>query len=504
MRKVIPKEIELGEIAVNDIEIDAKSRDDIPQILWGLQYLYEKKEVREAIFTAIEKLIPENIDKNNGRPGLCLWRILVLGMLRVNLNWNYDRLQEMANNHKIIRKFLGHHAHDDHYYHLQTLKDNIRLFTPEILCEINQTIVSAGHKLLKKKQSETLRCRCDSFVVKTNVHFPTDINLLWDAVRKAIDLTYKLCDKHGITSWRQFEYNLKIIKRSYRLVQKAKKARSKDAKQKQKVSDGIMQAHQSYTDLTSTYFAKVMQTIEYAEKNYQLSLLDLVLIKNIKKFVKHGERQIDQIIRRVINEEKIPHNEKVFSLFEPHTEWISKGKLGVPVELGLKVCIVEDQNQFILHHRVMIQEVDSDITVLMAQETMEKFENLHSMSYDRGFYSGKNRSDLQEILEKVSLPKRGKHSQKDKEIEASEDYKKAKQKHSAVESAINALDVHGLDRCPDRGLIGFERYVALAIVARNIQRIGAILQRKKQRKSLLRQQREQRVLSLGEQIKKVA
>jgi len=77
-----------------------------------------------------------------------------------------------------------------------------------------------------------------------------------------------------------------------------------------------------------------MQTIKYIEQNCQLGLGDIVLIEEIKKFIKHGERQIDQIIRRIINGEKIPHGEKVFSLFEPHTEWISKGKLGVPVELG--------------------------------------------------------------------------------------------------------------------------------------------------------------------------
>ncbi len=65
----------------------------------------------------------------------------------------------------------------------------------------------------------------------------------------------------------------------------------------------------------------------------------------------HATRQIDQIRRRVILGEVIAHEEKVFSIFEPHTEWISKGKAGVPVELGLKVCILEDQHQFILHHQ---------------------------------------------------------------------------------------------------------------------------------------------------------
>ena len=76
----------------------------------------------------------------------------------------------------------------------------------------------------------------------------------------------------------------------------------------------------------------------------------------MQRFIDHGWRQIDQIRRRVIEDERIPHEEKVFSVFEEHTEWVSKGKAGVPVELGLRVCVLEDQFGFILHHRVMEQQ----------------------------------------------------------------------------------------------------------------------------------------------------
>ena len=87
------------------------------------------------------------------------------------------------------------------------------------------------------------------------------------------------------------------------------------------------------------------------------------------------------------------------------------------------------------------------------------------------------------------MPKKGKLSKKDKEIQNSKSYRYAKQKHSAIESAINALDVHGLDKCPDHGIHGFERYVAIAIVARNIQRIGAIIHQRDQK---LHEKRERR------------
>ena len=106
------------------------------------------------------------------------------------------------------------------------------------------------------------------------------------------------------------------------------------------------------------------------------------------------ERQIDQIRRRVVFDEKIAHKEKVFSIFQPHTEWISKGKAGVAQELGLAVCVHKDQFGFILHHRVMQQQTDDKVAVVMVQETKDRYENLFGSSFDRGFYSPENKSQL--------------------------------------------------------------------------------------------------------------
>ncbi len=210
----------------------------------------------------------------------------------------------------------------------------------------------------------------------------------------------------------------------------------------------------------------------------------------IDEYIKHGNRQIDQIRCRVLCGEVIPNEEKVFSLFKPHTEWIYKGKLGVPVELGVRVCIAEDRDQFILHHKIMWKETDERLTVPMVKEVKERFPNLYSVSYDRGFYSKDNRDQLNELLDSHALPKKGKVSKNDREIQSEESYIYAKKKHSAVESAINALNVHGLDCCPDHGKTGFARYVALAVVARNVQHIGAILQKKERRLLVLREKRQ--------------
>lgn len=207
----------------------------------------------------------------------------------------------------------------------------------------------------------------------------------------------------------------------------------------------------------------------------KLGACDPLLFSRLNGYIAHAEVQMGQIQRRVFNEEVIPHEEKVFSIFQPHTEWISKGKAGVPVELGLRVCIIEDQYRFILHHQVMEKVTDSDIAVSIIEETKKRFPNLRSISYDKGFHSKDNQRDLKVLVEKVVMPKKGKLSKIDKAHESEPEFRRLQQQHSAVESAINALEVHGLDICLDHGIKGFKRYVALAVLARNIHRYGALL-----------------------------
>jgi hypothetical protein len=173
--------------------------------------------------------------------------------------------------------------------------------------------------------------------------------------------------------------------------------------------------------------------------------------------------------------ERIPHGEKVFSIFEEHTEWISKGKAGVPQELGLKVCVVEDRYGFFLHHVVMRHRTDEKVAVFLIEATKKRFPQLASCSFDKNFYTPDNRKQLERLLELAVLPKKGRLSEEEKVIESADEFVQARRKHPAVESGINALENHGLDRCRDHGLRGFERYVGLAVVARNIQILGTIL-----------------------------
>ena len=331
-----------------------------------------------------------------------------------------------------------------------------------------------------------LKGRCDSFVVETNVEYPTDTGMLFDAIRKTITLTAELCDRHNIPGWRQWAYNIQRAKHHWRKAQRSQRSRKADAE------EGKQKAFSAYLNVVEGYYQKSQLSLDQLQaKSQTLSPKDWSHLQDsiteIRDFHGYVELFSDQIKRRVLEGEVIPADEKVFSIFEPHTEWIVKGKAGVPVELGLKVCIVEDQYQFILHHRVMENIQDVDIAVDIIKETQEKFSSMRSCSFDKGFHSPTNQATLTEYLDEVTLPKKGKLSSEEKTKERSEIFRKARRQHSAVESAINALEHNGLDRCPDHGLDGFKRYVALGILSRNLQRIGAIVLAKEL--SLLKRQR---------------
>ncbi|AGX86823.1 ISNCY-like element ISSymo1 family transposase [Candidatus Symbiobacter mobilis] len=482
MRSVINPQMKLGEDPIANIQLDLRSRDDIPKLLLGLQYIYTIPDVRKEVFSILSEILPvlpsgEKVKAHMGRPGMSQWQILVIGVVRLGLNIDYDRLEELVNQHRTLRQMLGHTDwYDETKYNVQTLKDNLRLFTPEILDRINQVVVKTGHTLVKKSPDDVLHGRCDSFVVETDVHFPTDLNLLFDAIKKIIAWSAKLAEKHKLSGWRQHEHSYRQFKKQYRHIQRLRRSHSKNEAKRAAKEAAIHEACEEYLKQAKELFERATQTRqEVVLAASQISAQEQGLLSKLQVFIGHAEKLSDQIRRRVINGERIPHSEKIFSLFEPHTEWISKGKAGVPVELGVKVCILEDQHRFILHHHVMEKQEDNEVAVPMVEAAKERFSTLNAVSFDKGFHSQENQKKLAKLLDCAALPKKGRCSQAEQERESSETFVKLRKAHSAVESAINGLEHFGLDMCPDEGIKGFKRYVSLSVLARNFYRIGMVV-----------------------------
>lgn len=256
-------------------------------------------------------------------------------------------------------------------------------------------------------------------------------------------------------------------------MQNLRHSTSQDESKKAKRQAQINRKYADFVDYCTQQITKVENQIKYINQH---NLLPPELnTAEIQLYVEYAKLFQDQIIRRVFNGEKIPHEEKMFSVFEPHTEWIVKGKAGVRQELGLRVCVVTDSTGFTLHHKVMQRKNDSDVAVEVIGAALEKFPNIGSCSFDKGFWSPRNKLELETMLDTVALPKKGRLSKVDKEHQHSKAFMAANKGHSAVESAINAHENHGLDKCPDKGIAGYKKYVSLSVLGRNIQHLGALL-----------------------------
>ena len=301
-----------------------------------------------------------------------------------------------------------------------------------------------------------LQGRCDSFVVETDVHYPTDVNLLWDAMRCLIRESGRAANECGLSGWRQWLYVTATVKSRFNTVRRTGKASPERVK--------------AYLDRCRKLVARAEVTRAELHDPRVRSLLKRGNPVLIARYMGYAEKVLDQVRRRLPEGETIPHEEKVFSIFEDHTRWVSKGKAGVPVELGVPVCIVEDECGFILNHRIMWEGSDVDHAVPVVEETQFRYPSFRSCGFDRGFHSPSNRLRLDELLDHDILPRKGYLSKADIIREGEETFVAMRRQHPAVESAINNLEHRGLDRVRAHGSVGFERVVGLSVLAFNFHR----------------------------------
>ena len=126
MREVHRSQFQLGQVPIEEIWINPKSRDDIPAVLKGLQHIWCDEELRERLFALLDEHILPEADRTVGRPGMELWQILVLGVLKQGLGCDFDRIHELTNHHDTIRAFLGHSDFGDKtHYEYQTVVDRV-------------------------------------------------------------------------------------------------------------------------------------------------------------------------------------------------------------------------------------------------------------------------------------------------------------------------------------------------------------------------------------------
>ena len=471
MRLRFQQQLSIDSFPIPDVTFPLKSRDEMPPVLKALHFIFITPELSEKVFALLEDKINKG-KQDTGRKGMDLWHILVLSVVRHALDTNWDRLAYLANYDALLRRVLGLRTpdevdEDNLDFSAQNLRDNVRLLDEDLLREINSIVADAGHKLLKKKeQEEPIRLKTDTYAVEVNVHFPTDLNLLWDSVRKCLDCIGFLNLEIPIYGWRKLAMLRRTLKSTFRSTsQQVFKGKKEEAK-KQSVT-GYLELCKMITKKSEITFATVAP---FATKPSIVKAC-----AELNDFIAYAKKHIDLVNRRLLKGEVIPAEEKIYSIFEPHAEWLSKGKLNKKVELGHLTMITTDTQHYIVDYKVLEDQRDAAQVPSLTDRLKEKYaeKKIYSHSFDKGFFSKVNYEALEKAnIEHIILPKKGKKNKVETERESTEEFKLLRNKHSAVESNINMLEHHGLNKCVDKGIEGFKRSVGLSVLAYNLHILG--------------------------------
>ncbi len=485
MRRAIDEQRRFACQAVKDIKLNLNCRDEIIPILAALQHIYCRAELRDRILGFVAADVNRDSRDDCGRKGLDYWQVLVLAAVRLGCNFDYDRLQNLAEEHRALRMMMGlGDWGDDTDFGWRRIRDNVCLLKPETIEQISHLIVEEGHRLVPEA-AET--ARADSFVMETNIHYPTESSLIHDGLRKVTELGVPLAEHLGLSGWRQHAHLLKRVKRTSREIARIAARKGGHYKKRLKV------AYRKLLKLAGRILARAH---EICEKPGTRDVLAQARVVELTTFIERTKHVMGTARRRVIEGESVPNEDKLFSIFEPHTQLYKRGKAGEPVQFGRLVMVYEDAVGFITHHHLLPRDVgDRDVLIEQTQIVQDRLGGrIQRASFDRGFHSPENQTALAKIIEHPCLPKPGEKQSAQQDKNATLQFREARQSHPGIESAIGALQSgNGLERCRDRSELGFERYLALGILGRNLHVLGRLVIARKNQlceaaKSLRRQQ----------------
>jgi hypothetical protein len=402
------------------------------------------------------------------------WEIAVLAGVRLGCNLDYDKLQDLADNHRRLRQIMGigDWQAEEVDFDWRRIEDNLMKLQPETLKKINDLIVRAGHALEPKAIQSV---RGDTFVVETNIHYPTESSLIGDGLRKVITLAARLAGAQGLPGWRQHEHWLHKVKKLVRDIDRATRVKNQAGQAR------LQTGYKELLHVADDLLQRGRQLAAGLQLPENLSVVDLAGgagTKELLHYVDLTAKVCSTARRRVLEGETVPHEEKIFSIFEPHTELIKRGKQPVPIQFGHNVFVIEDAVGFVVDYRVVANGVlDQDLVVPVMKKLQERFGGkIKSASFDRAFHTPENQRQLAEIVGTPCIACKGQEKGHQQREEGTAAFRQARQHHPGVESAVGALQAgNGLKRCRDRSKRGYERYVALGILGRNLQTLGKLL-----------------------------
>ena len=409
---------------------------------------------------------------NTGRKGLTPQQVLrSLILMRVK-NWDYRELRERIADGLTLRRFADFNCqpvpkHD-------AFQRAFNRVTPQTLRRVNELLITTA---VGMGLEDGGKLRVDTTVVETDIHHPTDNTLLWDVVRVVTRLVGQLATaiERPIKGFRN---RTRAARRRMLALQRMTRTQRQGQQQKK---------YRELIDITDEVVKRARGSLRHTGKVRPTDPVAQLAVEELRRQIEHycglGERVIDQARRRVLQGEQVPNAEKIYSIFEPHTDLIKRGKVRTPVEFGHKVFLAESAQGLITQYEVLNGNPSDEDHVEASLNRHQAMFGSAPQVYgsDRGFFSEQNLATCERSgVEIVCIPQRGGTKSAEREArEKSPAFKKGQRFRAGIEGRISVLfRGRGMKRCLAEGRERFELLVGAAVLANNLLTIASLMQKR--------------------------
>jgi len=433
----------------------------------------EDEQLVATVYDALAKRHPHSRCRGRqGTPAEVVLRLLILKHVR---NWSYGVLEREVRANLVYRDFsrVGSAKMPD----AKTIGRWGLALGPQVIKQIHERIVQIAQA---EEVTEGRRMRIDTTVTETNIHYPTDSSLLADGVRVLIRTMKKITKIAGETGAKLRDRSRSV---KLRALEIARAARAKGQQSKQKLE-------RAYTNLLNSTSRVVGQAKQFSKevaegvKRSADTVMQLAL-EGLRQEIDSMIPRVKQVMKQT--RARIFHGDtraegKIFSLFEPSTEIIRKGKAGKPNEFGKMVKLQEAENQIVTDYEVYDQRPSDSNLLVPAIETHQKIlgRTPHLVAADAAFYSAKNEAAAKaKGVKRVCVPNRSTKSAERQREQKKRWFRNGQKWRTGCEGRISvAKRRHGLNRCRYKGDNGMKRWVGLGVISDNLINIGRVKARK--------------------------
>jgi len=462
------------QISFADLELMRQGMGLEPLLQAISDFLDDQEEMIERVRRDLVRALRK---PGSGRSGLTPQQILrSLVLMRVK-NWDYRELRERIADGLMLRQFADFYC--DPVPKHDAFNRGFNRLTPDTLKAVNDLVVQAAVDL---GLEDGTKLRVDTTVVQTDIHHPTDNTLLWDVVRVVTRLVGRLAKAMERRRIKGFCDRTRAARRRMLAIQRM------TTTQRHHQQTG---KYRELIGIAEEVVESARRALEKTSKTRGQDMFADMAIGETRKEIEHfcglGSRVIDQARRRVLDGEQVPTAEKIYSIFEPHTDLIKRGKVRTPIEFGHKVFLAESAQGLITQYEVLKGNPSDEVHVAASlkrhKEAFGRAPELYGS--DRGFFSEQNvASCAHDGVKVVCIPQRGGKKTPEREAyEKSADFKEGQRFRAGIEGRISVLfRGRGMKRCLAEGNERFELWVAAAVLANNLLKIAALLAKRSSRR----------------------